>query len=212
MNKKLWICWTVGTVVASIIILIVLVLSFWRAPSQVPFWHFTQWDVLRLLVSLAIVATLVERATEVVISLCRDAGRREREADVVKFKASITDDCADAEAKKQAEAELEKKVVELGKYKSATAVQATALTFLLGLAVSAVGFRSLAPLVDTTVLHDLTDLHRHTFTGVDILITGALIGGGSKGMHSVIEAVIGLFKMWRELQLLGVENKKKKGN
>jgi hypothetical protein len=64
---------------------------------------------------------------------------------------------------------------------------AAVLTFLLGIIVSIVGIRSLQQLVDPTAFNCLLSVaQRRFFVMADILITGALIGGGSTGIHSIM--------------------------
>jgi hypothetical protein len=61
---------------------------------------------------------------------------------------------------------------------------------VLGLVVSTVGIRSLQQLVDPTALSDLLSVTQYRFFVLtDILITGALIGGGSNGIHQIMMVI-----------------------
>ena len=55
----------------------------------------------------------------------------------------------------------------------------------LGVVISALGFRVMQPLIDITSLPD--GLQRSVFDFVDIVLTGAVLAGGSDGIHKLAE-------------------------
>lgn len=56
-----------------------------------------------------------------------------------------------------------------------------------GVVVSAIGFRVLRTLIDTASLDGLGPLQNSAFDFVDIVLTGAVLAGGSDGIHKLIE-------------------------
>ena len=53
-------------------------------------------------------------------------------------------------------------------------------------------------MIDPAVFKTLTTLQKSLFYGVDALITGALLGGGSKGIHEIIEAFLNTVEKYRD--------------
>jgi hypothetical protein len=60
----------------------------------------------------------------------------------------------------------------------------------IGIAISALGIRILEPLVNPEAVTNMTALHRKFLAGVDIFVTGGLIGGGSNGIHRILDMVL----------------------
>jgi hypothetical protein len=182
---------TFFVIVAAIIVILTIIFY----PKNLPFWQFSVWDVVILLVSLTLIATFIERAVEVVIIVCRERTKQSMLTAVnmaklkvgLKLKKGATEFTVD---EKQATEELEN-------YKAATKSLALPIAFAFGIAISAVGIRVLQPLVDPAVFRQLTTLQKSLFTGIDTFITGALLGGGSKGMHEIVEAFLNTVEKYR---------------
>ena len=69
----------------------------------------------------------------------------------------------------------------------------------MGIAVSWVGIRSLRALIDPVSYDELgTDMQKHVFTLVDVVVTGALIAGGSNGMHELMQTITEFFGKTRD--------------
>jgi hypothetical protein len=78
------------------------------------------------------------------------------------------------------------------------AMLATLATFVIGLLVAWVGVRCLQPFFDPQSVEDLgSGWQIRWIIFADILITGALIGGGANGIHQIAESVVDLFKYLR---------------
>jgi len=179
-----------------ILVVIILVLTIIYYPKNVPFWQFNASDVVILLVSLFLIATFIERAIEVVIIVWRDKNKKtienviETERKKSEFRAK--------EGTRTITQEEEQAVNEYVNYKADTKSLAMPLAFAMGIIISALGIKSLQPLVDPVVFKTLTVLQKSLFTGIDTLITGALLGGGSKGIHEIIEAFLNTVEKYRE--------------
>jgi hypothetical protein len=127
-----------------------------------------------IVVSLTIVAAIVERATEVIVMVFRDRGAEELQ--------ERADTAPDAKASADPDAKTNKEV--LGAYQAATKEFALPVAFSFGLLAALAGVRALHPL--------LADPHAATgrlFAVLDIIITGAMLAGGSEGVHRIANVV-----------------------
>lgn len=180
-----------GVLIAAIILLVVIFV-----PKGVPFWQFTWWDIAILLISLSLVALFIERAVEVIIIVWREKGKQEL-LNIV----SIEKRKSELKAKKgirKMTVDEEKSVKDHENYSTETKTVAIPTAFIMGIIISALGFRALQPLVDPAVFKTLGSVHKALFTGIDTLITGALLGGGSKGMHEIVEAFLNWVQILRK--------------
>jgi len=57
---------------------------------------------------------------------------------------------------------------------------------LLGITISAIGVRALELFVDPAVFAALTSAQRTVFRVIDVVLTGAVLGGGADGMHKLV--------------------------
>jgi hypothetical protein len=57
-----------------------------------------------------------------------------------------------------------------------------------------------------TVFRDLPVRQKTIFSAIDVIVTGALLGGGSKGIHEIIEGVLNSVEWYRQF----VKHEKKK--
>jgi hypothetical protein len=179
-----------------LLIIIVLVLTIIFYPKNLPFWQFNVTDVVILLVSLFLVAAFIERAVEVVIVVWRDKGRKQLEK--VLYLERLKTEKAKKDGSREITRAEEEATKKLENYKAETGSTAMPLAFVLGIIISALGIRALQPLVDPAVFKTLTMAQKTLFTGIDTLITGALLGGGSKGIHEIIEAFLNTVEKYRE--------------
>ncbi|MGB3479301.1 MAG: hypothetical protein WBB67_09085 [bacterium] len=208
---------------------VVLVIIF--KPVHQPFWPFTVWDIVILLVSLFLVSLFIERAVEVIMIVWRNRDKQKflteinavkkmfklktqqkqdimAAADIAKNaiavakaarvgknavaiaedlmqvvkEAKTADDAALSDAQRQMEM-----TKQLEEYSAQTKTLAMLTAFALGIAISALGVRALQPLVDPAVFKSLGTWQRALFIGADTLVTGALLGGGSDGIHKILD-------------------------
>jgi hypothetical protein len=187
-------------VVILVIVVVVLVLSFVFYHKDnvryVPFWPFDVSYAMIQLVSLFLVALFIERALEVLIVVWRERGKTEilnRLEKAVKKSEFVAKGGA-----RVVTHEEEKAYAEYKNYKADTACLAIPTAFVLGVIIGVAGIRVLQPFVDPAVFKSLTTSQKALFTCLDILITGALLGGGSKGIHEIIEAFLNTVEKYRE--------------
>ena len=56
----------------------------------------------------------------------------------------------------------------------------------IGIIVSALGVRAIGMLVDPAVFAKLPAFQRSAFKVTDVVLTGALLGGGADGLHKIV--------------------------
>lgn len=155
--------------VAVVVLTVGLVIAL--QPGLVRFWPFSVGEFVQLMAPLFLVALFIERALEVFLTSWRGAEAAQKEL-AVKH--------ADGQA---ALASSER---DLTDYKTTTQRIAFGGGVALGLLVGAVGIRALQLFVDPAVFATLSGTQRSVFTAADVLLTGAVIGGGAEGMHKVV--------------------------
>ena len=143
-------------------------------------------SILSILTPLFLFSLFVERAVEVVLTVWRG-----READDLALAIKQEEETISLQknADRSKSKELQSK---LTNYKGTTRDIAFMICFILGVLISMAGIRALALFVDPTSLDDLSTFQTGWFTVLDIFVTGALIGGGSDGVHKFISMVIAL--------------------
>jgi hypothetical protein len=160
------------------------------------------------------VALFVERVIEVFVNIWQNpqadvleqqlefeqAIQVHREAEIARLTARLTDAALseqDREAirntirsreqersdSERAAEELERQLV---RFRAATRRIATWTGILVGVLTAGVGFRMLAGLVDVSaLLENGPQWQYHWFVAADVLLTGAVLAGGSKAVHQI---------------------------
>lgn len=166
----------------TVIVVIVLVfpVAYWLQPQNVQFWEFKQEDVVRLFTQLILVALIVERSLEVMLTPWRGPQTERMTAEIQNHvQLAKSGDPA-------AEANLQKTKLDLTDFKSKTQNLAFKVSFILGVIVAAFGIRTLGPLVEPNAFGKLTHLQRAGFEALDVLLTGSLLSGGADGLHKIL--------------------------
>ena len=194
------------SLVATILLVVVgvcVVYPVWsaRAPSPVDFKPLTPQAFAGLIGWLFVVALFVERAVEVVVMIFRDQQADQLdEAEehavrvvktAIKKAAALAVDNTAAPADKKAAADAieavrpalvtarQDKLV----YRAETKEIALLISFIFSVFVSLAGVRALhGLLLDATPTGNL-------FTAADIVVTGAMLAGGSEGIHRMANAL-----------------------
>jgi hypothetical protein len=139
-------------------------------------------EIGHVLSSLLVIALFVERLIEVVVSIWREPDQEKKDHAV----ATVSGPDGKALAGKEADQEeLKKTQVE---HKADTGVFASAVGLCIGVLVAAVSFQCLGHLFDPQSLGELPETQRKLFVGVDILLTGAVLSGGSDAVHKIFNA------------------------
>lgn len=168
--------WLVAAAIAG------LALSVGLYSKSLSLRPFSGADILRLLGSLGVVALLVERTIEVFIGVWRGkvtdrlfAAAESAKLALIAAPANVT--LHETVAVKQGE---------LIDYRAETRKVALRAAVVLGLVVAAAGFRTLETLVVPAAGSDLAS---GLFRILDLLMTAAMIGGGSEPIHRMIATV-----------------------
>ena len=166
-----------------LVILLGLVLAALLQPGLVRFNEFTAADVMRILTPLFLISLFMERATEVFLTAWRAAGSDVLSREVARLSAS-------AKAGNQAnQPALDQAQDRLAKYKSETQRIAFIGMLALGIVISLMGIRALELFLDLDVFKDLASTQKGAFHTTDVFVTGALLGGGSEGIHKLVKVI-----------------------
>lgn len=143
-------------------------------------------DTLEFLAPVFLIALVIERVTEVLIVAWRGPEQSDL-ANVRKMAAKTlasqsTASAADSDGIARAALnELRLQRLE-ARYRGGTATLAISIAFAMGILVSAAGFRVLDGMIAT----DPEGFQDKLFIGVDVILTGALVGGGAEPIHRLI--------------------------
>jgi len=143
-------------------------------------FSFQEGDILKLVMSLSVMAIFMERAVEAILIPVRTPDRQQIEHEIDTLRAELA-----LNADPALQRRLKKKDHELETYRLHTARYAYWLSFVLGMAISLVGVRALGGLIDLEVLHQLSSAQQTFFALVDIVITGGVIAGGSAAIDKM---------------------------
>lgn len=173
-----------GVRIARLILLLAIalciVIIIWMNPSLIRFWPFTAAEVVQLIMPLLLLALFIERALEVFLTVWRAGGAAAIELDVRRlrklFEKDLTSHSVDLLSSESA----------LSAYKSETQKIAFICGITFGIIVSAFGVRSIELFVDPDIFHSLPAVQRSLFNIVDVILTGAVLGGGADGLHKLV--------------------------
>jgi hypothetical protein len=151
--------------------------------------------VWNALTALFLVALTFERALEVLVTTFREPGAIPLKYEVERVQERLDFIPKDTRLPAATKLDVETQLVEehararkaLDEYKSGTQVVSLAVSLVGAVIVSAVGFRVLATVVASTPAQGT--FQGAAFAVIDVLLTGGLIAGGSKGIHALTQAV-----------------------
>jgi len=173
-------------VIAALIGSVVLAVSG-KTPEAVTFKAITRDSVLGTLTWLFVVALFIERAVEVIVSTLRDA-----DAALLEHAVQTEQDRIDAQSKVTPGAipylqTLHTAQKNLLDYRSDTKELALCISFIISLIVSIAGVRAFAFIANSVPASNWL------FSAVDILVTGAVLAGGTDAIHQMMNVIINLF-------------------
>lgn len=179
-------------------LMIVLTFGFYHRNNvrNIPFWQFDTSYIVIQLVSLFLIAMFIERTVEVLIIVWREKAKTEIMNRIGKEKTKPeTISKGGVGIVTQEESQIKE---ESENYKAETKTIAIQTAFILGVIISVAGIRILQPLVDPAVFKQLNMSQQRLFTCLDVIVTGALLGGGSNGIHGIIEAFLNTVEKYRD--------------
>jgi len=171
-------------VIVAALFATVIALLYYIKPTSIPFRSFTKFDVLTIVTSISVVAIFMERSIAAILIPIRAPVRQKIKQELDQLKHPANKAPIDAETERKIQA----KEHELAAYKLQTAQRAYWFSFGFGLAISLVGVRTLAGLVEPNFLKNLAEtkqLHYTFFSFVDIVLTGGVISGGSAAVDMI---------------------------
>jgi hypothetical protein len=187
MNKQVGIALSLTLLLGFLALAVAVALN----PRYIRFQELSEEQVLKLLTYLTVVGLFVERAAQVIVMLKDGGAKADTSTRIKAHRKGVT---------VLSQQDLQKLVDKAAEDSKNRAVLSATATFLLGLFVAFVGVRCLRPLFDPLAFDDLGNVLQVRLFGVaDILITGALIGGGAAGIHHMSEFVVGAFRRGREI-------------
>lgn len=126
------------------------------APALVRFRQFTLADLVQLVTPLLAIALVIERVLEVFLTSWRAP-------EVATLEGAALDE-----------------------YRARTTRFAFLSGAAIGVVIAGLGVRVLGSFVDPAVFDALSGLQQRLFSTVDVLLTGALLGGGADGLHKLV--------------------------
>ena len=176
-----------GAIVVLAIIGALVITISGSIPGIIAFKPITRDSVLGVLTWLFIVALFIERAVEVIVSTIRDAG-----ADSLQHDVDTAQDKIDAQAKSTPGSlpyldPLHAAQKNLLEYRSETKELAMCVSFVICIFVSLAGVRSFGSIVETVLPANWI------FPAADIIVTGAVLAGGTDAIHQMMNVVMNFF-------------------
>jgi len=172
--------WKNARLILWLILIIALASGIFFAAEPVRFQLLEDaQSVVSILAPLVLYSLFVERAIEVFLTVWRGREADGLALEVKQRKRLLGTKSPDVPGFNALEHALEH-------YKATTRDISFTCSFILGILIALAGVRSLAMFVDPVSLADLTPFQTGWFTVLDIFITGALIGGGSDGIHKIV--------------------------
>jgi hypothetical protein len=141
-----------------------------------------------LLLTLLLVAAILERALDVWLSLTMGGEADRLDAEIRSLKSKIGSTAPD----EQAVDETKRLSAERANHRGATRQKAAPVAVGAGMVISAIGLRSLQPLFEKADPAWLASVQGRIFVAVDVLVTGSLLAGGSDGIHWIVA----LYRDW----------------
>jgi hypothetical protein len=163
--------------VVSLALIAVFAYTFWANPSVIQFKKYSAADFTQQLTPLVLVSLFIERGLEIFITVWRGGKAARLQSELEQAKA-----LPDTNGKKADE--MRKAGAELRAYKVSTQQIALPSGLVVGVVIASLGVRGLSNFADLDKLSGATQ--KYLFNLADVLLTGAVMGGGSDFMHKLI--------------------------
>jgi len=130
-----------------------------------------------------LISLFVERAIEIFLSAWRSEGADKLDLSI----AQATEELKEAK-NQQSKKDITKKLNDLKKnrmnYSAKSRIQALWIGLIISVLIASVGVRILGTIVDIT---NMQAIQKSLFTGVDILLTSAVLAGGSDAINKLMK-------------------------
>ncbi len=143
-------------------------------PASVSFRSFSLAEFVQLTSPLVMVSLFIERVLEVALT----SWRSQRTVQSATAESTVSADC-------DRQKTLEQSLV-IKNHKIQTRRIAFFAGTALGAIVAVLGIRVLELFVDPQIFALLPDVHQRLFRTTDVLLTGAVLGGGSDALHQLV--------------------------
>jgi hypothetical protein len=150
------------------------------APGLIRFWPFSAAEFVPRFFPLFLISLFIERAIEVFVSAWRGPEAAIRDRQMKELRKAIK------EGKGELISELARLSAEKEYCRSRMQRIAFASSVGLGILISSVGVRALGLFVDPVSFGALSPKQQASFNMVDVLLTGATLGGGSDALHKFV--------------------------
>lgn len=157
-------------VASAVIVVVILSLDIVNNDVIIDY-ELTSADYTSILTTLFFVALIAERFVDILIGASRRSGKTE---------IQIRLNSASGEDKKAIQLELDK-------YRAETEKQAMKISYVIGIFIALAGFRIFSALIDNPIADDVF------FNTMDIILTGGIIAGGSKGINTITATMKSFF-------------------
>jgi hypothetical protein len=197
-----------GTYIFTLLVLAVAAVWASSYYEQYSFNDVSVQSIATLLMPIFVISVFLERTQEVFVSAWRELKRHQldHELEVAQQELARARQAGGSDVIKDAEELLAQKKWCVNRYKAQTRKHAFLLSLCGGVIISAVGVRILYPLMSWDI--EFTGQQKFFFNLVDIFLTGGLIGGGSDGVHQVMNVITNRAKATNkdiELQIQNLE-------
>lgn len=156
----------------ALVVLLSVILVATLNPGLVRFWPMSTGEFLQAIAPLFLVSLFIERVLEVFLTVWRGPAAAQHELRVRKAKAAAPEHAVEEQA--------------LVAYKAMTQRIAFLAGIAIGVIISALGIRALGLFVDPAVFRSLSPMQQQWFNAADVFLTGAVLGGGSDGLHKLV--------------------------
>src|SRR5439155_17652567 len=141
------------------------------APGLIKFWPFSPAELVQRIAPLFLISLFIERALEVFVTAWRGPEAAIRDHKIKILRKEIE------QGKPDIHEDLAKACEEKERCKSRTQRLAFAGSVALGMIISSVGVRALGLFVEPAAFSSLSQMQQASFNMVDVLLTGAMLGG-----------------------------------
>lgn len=164
-----------------------LIFVWLLAIEGIPFLDFTTEYIIQLITSAILLSLFIERTIEIILSAWRGIERKNKVQALIAARTTAKAAGIRDEYKLLENADVKNATNELEAFRAENRGIAILTGLTLGIIVSSLGIRLIEPLLDPEVIGEIGDFQLRLLVVVDVFITGALLGGGAKGLHSILD-------------------------